>query len=43
VFTPLVDPTLPNMFERREFVYGSEAQGAGGYSLPFLAVRCSAA
>lgn len=42
VFTALVDPTLPNMFERREFVYGSEARGAAGYSLPFLAVRCSA-
>jgi len=41
VFQALVDPTLPNMFERREFVYGAEAQGAGGYSLPFLCIRLS--
>jgi phage major head subunit gpT-like protein len=40
-FQALVDPTLPNMFERREFVYGAEAQGAGGYSLPFLCIRLS--
>lgn len=43
VFTALVDPTLPNMFERREFVYGAESRGAGGYSLPQLCVRMSAA
>jgi len=41
VFQALVDPTLPNMFERREFVYGAEAQGGAGYSLPFLCIRLS--
>ena len=38
-FVNLVDPTLPNMFNAREFVYGAEGAGAGAYSLPFLAVR----
>jgi phage major head subunit gpT-like protein len=42
VFTALVDPTLPNMFERREFVYGAESRGNGGYVLPQLCVRLSA-
>jgi phage major head subunit gpT-like protein len=41
-FVPLVDPTLPNMFYQKEFVYGSEGRAAEGYSLPFLAVRCAA-
>lgn len=41
-FTALVDPTLPNMFNAKEFIYGDEARGAEGYSLPFLAIRCSA-
>lgn len=41
-FVPLIDPTLPNMFFEKEFVYGSEGRGAEGYSLPFLAVRCAA-
>jgi phage major head subunit gpT-like protein len=42
LFTALVDPTLPNMFEQREFKYGVEARAAEGYSLPFLAIRCAA-
>jgi len=42
VFAALVDPTLPNMFERREFIYGAESRGNGGYSLPQLCVRLSA-
>jgi phage major head subunit gpT-like protein len=42
MFTALVDPTLPNMFAAKEFIYGDEARGAEGYSLPFLAVRCAA-
>jgi phage major head subunit gpT-like protein len=40
-FVNLVDPTLPNMFNERAFVYGAEGAGAGAYSLPFLAVRCA--
>lgn len=43
VFTALVDPTLPNCFQEKEFVYGTEGRAAPGYSLPFLAVRCAAA
>jgi len=42
VFTALVDPTLPNMWKEREFLYGAESRGAGGYSLPQLCVRLSA-
>ena len=42
VFTSLVDPTLPNMFVNREFIYGAEARGCGGYSLPQLCVRLAA-
>jgi phage major head subunit gpT-like protein len=41
-FVNLVDPTLPNMFKERAFIYGAEGQGAGDYSLPFLAVRAAA-
>jgi phage major head subunit gpT-like protein len=43
VFVQRVDPTDPVVFNEREFVYGCEAAGVPGYSLPFLAVRCAAA
>jgi phage major head subunit gpT-like protein len=43
VFTNLVDPTLPNCFNEKEFIYGAEGRGAPGYTLPQLAVRCTAA
>ncbi len=39
VFTNLVDPTLPNCFNEKEFIYGAEGRGVAGYSFPFLAIR----
>lgn len=38
-FTALTDPTQENVFMRKKFVYGVDSRGAGGYSLPFLALR----
>jgi len=38
-FAALTDPTLENVFMRKKFVYGVDARGAAGYSLPFLAYR----
>ena len=43
VFIPQTDPSLSAPFYNQEFVFGVEARGAGGYSLPFLAVRVAAA
>ena len=43
VFIPQTDPSLSQPFYNQEFVFGVEARGAGGYSLPFLAVRVAAA
>ena len=43
LFVPQTDPSLSAPFYDKEFVYGVEARGAGGYSLPFLAVRVAAA
>ena len=43
LFTPQTDPSLSAPFYDKEFVYGIEARGAGGYSLPQLAVRVAAA
>lgn len=40
--TALTAPSDPNVFHLREYVYGSDARGAAGYSLPFLAMRCTA-
>jgi phage major head subunit gpT-like protein len=34
------DPTDDNVFMRRQFVYGVDARGNAGYSLPFLAYKC---
>ena len=42
VFTPAIDPALPNVFYGQELVYGAEARGVAGYSLPWLAIRMSA-
>ena len=42
LFIPQTDPSLSAPFYDKEFVYGVEARGAGGYSLPFLAVRVAA-
>lgn len=38
-FTALTDPTTENVFMRKKFVYGVDARGAAGYTLPFLALR----
>ena len=43
LFVPQTDPSLSAPFYDKEFVYGIEARGAGGYSLPQLAVRVAAA
>lgn len=43
IFVQRVDPTDPACFDEDQFIYGCEARGVPGYSLPFLAVRCSAA
>ena len=43
VFIPQTDPSLSQPFYHQEFVFGVEARGAAGYSLPFLAVRLAAA
>lgn len=42
VMTSLVAPTDPNVFNLKEYVYGSDARGAAGYSLPFLGQRHTA-
>lgn len=39
VFIPRVDPTDPEVFDRRQFVYGVEARGNVGCSLPWLSLR----
>lgn len=41
-FTSLTDPTAHNVFWLKKYVYGADSRGNGGYSLPFLAVRCEA-
>lgn len=35
-------PTDPNVLWEKEFIYFSDARGNAGYSLPFLAMRCTA-
>lgn len=37
----LIDPQSPNVFNQKTFVYGVDARGAAGYTLPFLAIRAS--
>lgn len=37
----ITDPQSVNVFMTRKFVYGVDARGAAGYTLPFLAIRCS--
>jgi phage major head subunit gpT-like protein len=36
------DPRDENVFNRKAFVYGADARGNVGYSLPFLAIQCNA-
>jgi phage major head subunit gpT-like protein len=39
-FQQFTDPNAPDVFKRRKYVYGCDARGAAGYTLPFLAYRC---
>jgi len=43
VFIPRTDPGFSNTFYDKEFEFGVEARGAGGVSLPFLAIRVAGA
>lgn len=42
VFTFLNSPSDEQVFWHKKFIYGADARGNGGYSLPFLAARCEA-
>lgn len=37
----ILDPKAPSVFMQRQFLYGIDSRGAAGYTLPFLAIRCS--
>ncbi len=39
VLVSLTDPTSENVFFQRKFIFGVDARGNTGYSLPFLAAR----
>jgi phage major head subunit gpT-like protein len=41
-FQQFTDPTSPDVFKRRKYVYGTDARGAAGYTLPILAYRALA-
>ena len=41
-FVQYTDPSSPDVFKRRKYVYGTDARGAAGYTLPFLAYRALA-
>ena len=38
---PITDPTNPNVFNLRTFLYSVEARAGAGYGLPFLAIKCT--
>lgn len=38
-FVSRTEPTMDNVFHRKEFEYGADARGVAGYTLPFLALR----
>ncbi|UAW08049.1 hypothetical protein [Myxococcus phage Mx4 ts27htf-1hrm-1] len=42
VMTALTQATAENVFWRQEYVYGVNARGNAGFSLPFLITRCTA-
>jgi phage major head subunit gpT-like protein len=42
VFVQYIDPSSPHVFNRRKFVYGCDARGAAGYTIPFLCYRATA-
>ncbi len=37
----MIDPTNPIVFNQRKWTRGVEARGTGGYTLPFLAIKCT--
>jgi phage major head subunit gpT-like protein len=37
----MIDPQNPTVFNQRKWTRGVEARGAGGYALPFLAIKCT--
>ncbi len=39
--TMVTDPQNPIVFQNRQFAYGVHARGIPGFTLPFLAIRCS--
>jgi phage major head subunit gpT-like protein len=39
VLVPRIEPTDPSVFDTHTFLYGVEARGAIGYTLPFLGLR----
>jgi phage major head subunit gpT-like protein len=41
-FTQYTDPSSSDVFKRRKYVYGCDARGAAGYTLPYLAYRALA-
>lgn len=42
VMVPMVDPQSENLFYRKTYIWGVDARGNTGYSLPWLAARCAA-
>lgn len=42
IFTSLTNPNDPNVFFQRKYLYGVEARGNPGVSLPFLMAKCTA-
>lgn len=41
-FASLTDPTAENVFKRKTFIYGVDARGNAGYTLPHLCLRAIA-
>lgn len=37
----MIDPSNPIVFNQRKWTRGVEARGTGGYTLPFLAIKCT--
>ncbi len=40
-FVARTAPTDPAVFDQKKLLYGSDARGEGGYSLPYVALRCT--
>jgi phage major head subunit gpT-like protein len=43
VWQSFVNPNDPNVFWQREYVYGTDADGAADYTMPFLSIRAKEA